>query len=310
MALAAAATSLGACSPVTGTSAPGDGGPTPNQGEASSTNPGSESVGDGGEASESTPLDGGDAASAIGGAVTFFAGGGSGAASTYQVIAAFDQVSGKSTAASPCGPTVNGCSYCDPTADGGASGNLEVNFVSAGTITIDDGAMILATLADDGDAEIAYETDSNLNPAIAWKPGDSLSVSASGGVQPAFSGSITAPADLAGVTPALSLESPVTVSVSTPFVVSWAPSADNGSMKLVLGTESLGNRATIGCTVPESTGQISVPASLLAMLAGGALGSGTVGLTKTVSSTVNGTGPDVVLLASPPRAQGQVTFSN
>ena len=139
MALAAAGASLGACSPTAGTSAPGDGGPTSNQGEASSTSPGPESGGGGGEASESTPLDGG-------------------------------------------GPKINGCSYCDPTADGGASGNLEVNFVSAGTITIDDGAMILATLADDGDAEVAYETDSNLNPGIAWKAGDSLSVVASGGV--------------------------------------------------------------------------------------------------------------------------------
>jgi hypothetical protein len=240
-----------------------------------------------------------------------FASGGSGPLSgAYTIVGAFDRGSGSlgGGAAGICEAPVGGCTYCNSHVDGGISGgNLMITLLSAGVLTVKDGTTTLGTLdyqADDagmGD----YEIDSNSDPTLTWAAGDTLSASATGGQIPAFSASITAPQDIAGLTPALSLTSTTTVSTGAPFVLSWTPSSDTGAqMVLVLGGFG-GGGGTASCTAADSAGSITVPVAVLQKLG---MGGGTMGLTKTVSKPVAVTGATVSIQASAPPVDGSVTF--
>lgn len=238
-----------------------------------------------------------------------FSSGGSGPLSgAYTIVGVFDRGSGTSGAgAQICDTPVGSCTYCNGHVDGGISGGtLMITLLSAGVLTVKDGTTTLGTLdyqADDagmGD----YEIDSNSDPTLTWAAGDTLSASATGGEIPAFSASITAPQDVAGLTPALSLVSSTTVSTSAPFVLSWTPSSDTGAqMELVLGGVSGGGTAS--CTAPDSAGSITVPVAILQKFG---MGGGTMGLTKTVSKPVAVTGASVKIQATAPAVDGSVTF--
>jgi hypothetical protein len=240
--------------------------------------------------------------------VSFQAGGGPASdPGAYTIVGAFDQISGTPPDEAPCGPAVGGCSLCAP-ADGGVKpGNLMINFVSAGTLTVKDGSNTLATLPFNADAGGTYEIDSDSTATLTWAVGDDLAVSATGGTIPAFSGSITAPSDFAGVTPTFSLLTPVPISESGGFTVTWTPSSDNGSITLVVGVAAEMNRVSIGCTVDESVGQIVVASSLLTQLAGFGDTTGTLTLSKTVKTKVSS---EVSLEASPVGLAGTFSFSN
>jgi hypothetical protein len=263
-----------------------------------------------------SPSSGGGSGSPSGGSSTTglisFAQGGGPDLDAYTVIALFAEGSGMVGAGStsPCAAPANGCMYCSSAVDAGSikPGNLNIMSLGAGTLTFKDDSKTLASLPYSS-AVGAYETSSVTQMSLTWPAGDTLSVAATGGAIPAFSASIPAPAAITGVTPALSLEKTLTTSDSGAFVVSWTPAADDGTMTLVLGFDVESHPGTIGCTAPQSDGTITVPASVVKELTGGAAGGGTASLSKTVSKPVSVTGASVKIQASPPQVSGSVMFN-
>jgi hypothetical protein len=254
-----------------------------------------------------SPSDGASAGPA--GLVAFYQGGGPDL-DAYSLVAAFDEASGKGGGGtSPCAAAEDGCMYCSSSADAGIKpGSLKIMFLGAGTLTFKDDAKTLATVMYSSTVG-AYDVSSVTQPSLAWASGDTLSVAASGGAIPAFSASIAAPSAITGVTPALSLEKTFNTSDSGPFVIHWTPSADDGTMSLVLGYDVEAHPGTVGCTAAESAGTITVPASVMKELTGGAAGSGTVSLNKSVTKPVSVTGASVKIQASPPGISGSVMFN-
>jgi hypothetical protein len=171
-------------------------------------------------------------------------------------------------------------------------------------MTFQDGTTTLATIPyvgdDAGDGD--YEIDSNSTPTLTWADGVTLTASATGAEIPAFTASITAPQDIAGLSPAFSLVAAVTIPTSSAFVVSWTPSTDDGQFSLVLGDLTGG---TAQCTGAESAGSLTVPTAILQQLG---TGGGTVTLEKTVSKPVPVTGATVTIQAVAPQVEGSVTF--
>jgi hypothetical protein len=242
----------------------------------------------------------GTGGSGLGGAVSFFTGGGS-TGGPFSVVAAFDHVTGTPTGYTPCEAPVGSCKYCGPI-EGGSG--LQVTFISAGALTVDDGSKTIATLDFDSQTGGDYDGTSTSTPSITWNPGDMLSVSAAGGMLPAFSGSVTAPQNIAGVNPALTLTGNATISTGSNFTLSWTPSSDDGQMKLVLASAT-SSFETVSCAGDESAGSFSVSSSLLRKLA---MGGGTAVLTKTVSKSVTVSGAQIAIQASSPQVAGSVTF--
>ncbi len=237
-----------------------------------------------------------------GGGAILFSGGPSFAGSFFDVEGGFDVVT-TSGGTYHCGATVGGCEYCPPLSAGDGAG-IQLTSASAGVLTLTDGSATLATLAAEAGS---YSVVSTSTPTLSWKPGDTLGVSVSGGQVPAFSVTLTAPQPLADVSPTLQPATffPLAVSVSKAFVISWTPSADNGTVRLVLGTTSP-NSGTIGCTVPESAGTVSIAPSVLANFSGKA--PGTVGVTKIVSKTVNAGAFAITVTAQPSDLVSPVTY--
>jgi len=247
----------------------------------------------------------GDAGPSIGGGIEFSAGAGPDA--FFDVVADFASITVTGTSHYSCDTAINGCQYCPPVptvpADGGVS--TVFTFLSAGTLTIDDNSSLLATLSYDADAGV-YSTFQAGDDSLSWNPGDSLNVVASGGQIAAFNASVTAPQLLSNVVPALSLTSAITVSLSSPFNISWTPSSDGASMNLVLGADSA-NGGTISCTGPESLGQFTVAASILANYAGAT--GGTASLTKSVTHSFDAGAAALEITADAPQATGSVTYT-
>jgi len=254
--------------------------------------------------------DGGSGATVTAGEVSFASGapsnGSSITAGAYTIVAVFDRGSGHLNGSSPCDAPVGNCTFCGGSDGGLTSGNLTIDLLGAGVITVKDGANTLATLPYDADdaGQGDYEIDSNGTPSLSWASGDTLSATATGGAIPAFSASITAPQDIAGLTPSLSLTTSATISTSSTLVVSWTPSSDDGQYVLVLANDTKAG-ATASCAVAESAGSVSVPASILQQLG---TGSGTASLTKTVSKPIAVTGATVSIQAVAPQVVGQVTY--
>lgn len=276
-----------ACSSSSGSSASGDGGETP----------GKDSGGGGGGTS-----------SEVAGGVSFLAGGTGIGSSPFLIDATFLKGSGTfKTSSAVCGTAVDGCQLCGVGDAGISSGTFQMTMESAGTITTKDGSKALTTLSYVS-AGTGGTYSSGTSAGLTWSPGDTLSATATGEAFPAFTGSVTAPKDIAGVQPALSLLKSVSAKASDAFVVSWTPSSDNATMQLVVG--GMSSSATIGCTADESAGKITVAASLLAGLPGLAGGSGTVSLTKQMSTSVNVAGVSSLFVqASAPKVSGLVSFT-
>jgi hypothetical protein len=256
----------------------------------------------GGSSSGSTADDGGVVTA---GAISFASGGSGVQAGAYTIVAVFDRGSGHLDGTSPCTAAVGNCQFCGgPDAGKTTPGNLQFSLLSAGTMTFQDGTATLATIPfvgdDAGDGD--YEIDSNSTPTLTWADGVTLSASATGGEIPAFSASITAPQDIAGLSPAFSLLTPVTIPTSSALVVSWTPSTDDAQFSLVLGDFSGG---TARCTGAESAGSLTVPTAILQQLG---TGGGTVTVEKTVSKPVPVTGATVTIQAEAPQVSGSVTF--
>jgi hypothetical protein len=229
----------------------------------------------------------------------------------YQIVGVFVTGSSSGTGGgSPCGAVVDSCQYCGGgTLDAGTV-HVAITEESAGTLTIDDGTAAIATLTYDSTEQI-YQSDSTQDgqSTAVWAPGDTLDVTASGAAFPAFTGSVKAPLSFTGVTPAFADESMLTVPTSG-LTVSWTPAGDSSQVKLLLGVDANLNSTSVSCTVADSAGKIVVPASLLAQLAANGDSSGTVGLTRTLTSTATASGgATVALTAQALEYTGQFTFS-
>jgi hypothetical protein len=128
---------------------------------------------------------------------------------------------------------------------------------SAGAITITDGTSTLATLMPPG-----YTASNATDATLTWTGGTTLSITAAGATVDAFSTSIVAPGQVAGLSPALT--SAITVPKSSDFVVSWTP-GKRACLEISFGLTQGTGLPHIGCAVDDSAGTLTVPASLLGM---------------------------------------------
>ncbi|MHB8419097.1 MAG: hypothetical protein ACYDCL_13550 [Myxococcales bacterium] len=223
------------------------------------------------------------------------------------------------TAAPGCQAGVGGntCCYAVPGAsDGGGSNTGDFN---AGTVTIEDNGATIGTTSWDPTFQL-YDTLSSTPPVtgvpepiiydatLAWKPGDVLSVSAAGyspGVGP-FSGSVVVPAALSGLNPSPSATNTVSISVSSPLVVTWTPQP-TGYVTVLLRANG-----AITCEAPYSAGTLTVPltnayGNVLSNFAAGGPGTFSI-LTGNITSATgtNATGAVTVMGVS---ATGLATYT-
>jgi hypothetical protein len=162
------------------------------------------------------------------------------------------------------GGTVSGsCCYEPPVTslgDGGiptlyAAGDISVTASGApiGTVSFSSGHYAL----------------SSSPSTFSWKPGDLLGVSAAGSTVDRFSASVQAPGLISGLSPALSLTSPIAITLASGWTVAWTKDTASGETMIVTVTPAGGPpRGEISCSVPDSAGTVSVPANLLANFAG------------------------------------------
>jgi hypothetical protein len=136
-----------------------------------------------------------------------------------------------------------------------SSGTTLPTLESAGTITVDDGTTTIGTLL-----PTDYVESSKTTPTFTWMGGDTLNVSATGATVDAFNLSVRAPRLLAAITPALT--SPLSVSISKDFVVSWKPSTEMCA-QVEFGFSQGATLPYIGCVADDSAGTITVPKALL-----------------------------------------------
>jgi hypothetical protein len=150
-----------------------------------------------------------------------------------------------------CGGTMVGaCCFGNPT------GKVHLP-LTAGTLTVTDGAKTLASLAS------PYVASSMSTATLTWKPGDTLLVAATGGGIDAFSISVGTPELLTGISPSLSAS--LAVSTSADLIVSWDPGAESCS-KITFGLSQGAGMPNIGCVADDSAGTLTVPKALLGML--------------------------------------------
>jgi hypothetical protein len=198
------------------------------------------------------------------------------------------------------------CAYAQPeitNPTGPGTSNAEPITASAGTITVTDlSDTANQTLGNFDFAGIGYYPLSSAEtPSLLWSPGDTLSVSASGGLVDGFSGMITAPAAFTDVSPGLTLTGQIVVSLATDFTVTWTPGpdADAGGIVTVDLFDPLG--FYIDCTVPDSAGSVTVPVAAfdLGLDAGEILSgdNGYVTLYRPVSETLSSDNATVTLTA-------------
>jgi hypothetical protein len=153
------------------------------------------------------------------------------------------------------GTKVGSCCYTPP------ASSLPT-FEPAGNITVADGSTTLVTMMPPG-----YTASSLSDATLQWKPGDTLTITASGGTVDAFTAMVTAPSHLVGLSPAFT--APLAVSLKSDLVVSWTPSSEPCA-QISFGLSQGAGLATIGCVVDDSAGTLTVPSSLLVRFTGAA----------------------------------------
>jgi hypothetical protein len=186
------------------------------------------------------------------------------------------------------------CAYSQPAIDLSAGGTEPIT-LSAGNLGIDDGATPIGALTFAG---LGYlPLSSAENPGVSWNPGDTLSVSADGGLVQAFFGAITAPPAFTGVTPALSLTGQVVISLAQDFTASWAPSVPGGGPSGETITLSLFDPSGfyVDCSAADESGSVTVPASALSSFLPG--DNGYVTLIRSASVQLSPPDATVVLTA-------------
>ncbi|MHB1843855.1 MAG: hypothetical protein ACYCWW_03340 [Deltaproteobacteria bacterium] len=168
--------------------------------------------------------------------------------------------------------------------DGGVptSGSL-----SAGDIAVSDGPTALGTLTYGAGSgtytplfSCGFGAQQGCDQSLSWSGGDQLAVAAPGSTVEAFQATVAAAPDFQNVSPSFS-NPPVTIPLGADFTVSWtAPSTSAGAQVSLLLTAEVcalppNNTAdgVILCQVPDATGSVTVPQTLLAHFHSGDFGS-------------------------------------
>jgi hypothetical protein len=164
------------------------------------------------------------------------------------------------------GGTVQGsCCYESAAAEAAYAKMVTADDVSAGAITLQDGARSLGSLP--FTAGKGYTPINSLTTAaVTWAPGDSLGVSAAGDASgvASFSGTVVAPAPLAGVTPALA--SGLTLARSSDFNLTWTANSGGTVLLSIIASAGATSDGLIRCTATGSSGSLTVPTALLTNL--------------------------------------------
>jgi hypothetical protein len=187
------------------------------------------------------------------------------------------------------------------TVDGGTTA-----LVSAGTITVKDGNTTIASLSPGANG--SYNASSYANPSLTWNPGDTLGVSAAGGTVHPFNGTITTPAPVTGVSPAMSSAN-ITISQSTDFTLSWTPSSSPGSQVTftLAAVQGGGLDGSVTCVVDDSAGSIIVSKTLLGRF-NRSDSPVILDLVRSTSSAAAGDNVTVALSSSGPDVSGGAQF--
>jgi len=138
-------------------------------------------------------------------------------------------------------------------------------YVSAGDIVVSDKGATLATLSFSATTGAYTGASSAQTASLMWAGGDTISMSGAGATVPAFTGSIVAPANFAGLAPALSTTA-TAVTRSAGWTLSWTPDTQSGEIVVLdlFPTGATASHPNIGCQVQDSTGTMNIASSLLA----------------------------------------------
>ncbi len=223
-----------------------------------------------------------------------------GQTTTYTATAAFFATpdGGASTSGSCTGTQAGSCCYTPPS-DGGTTGPTPTA-VSAGGITIKDGASTIGTMSPSGTTYTPL--NSTTTSSLRWNDGDSLNVSAAGDTVHAFNGNVTTVAAFANVSPALSFVPGTTISKSQNFTITWT--AGTGSVALVLAQTT--GAGVITCSATTDPGTMTVDKSLLANFTGL---TGTISLSRSITADASPDNADVSLVSST-ATSGATTYAN
>jgi hypothetical protein len=181
---------------------------------------------------------------------------GSGASQSFSVTAEFVPDVDAGTCADDC---------CAVSASGAtASGSF-----NAGEITIQDSTPTIGILSF-SDRTYTLSTSPTI---LRWQGGDTLGVSAFGGVVLPFSAVVTVPSAILGLNPSLA-DGPVAIATDSAWTLSWTPDSldlkaddwESEAMRMVLTD---GDAGQVLCNVADSVGTLTLPAALLAGLRSG-----------------------------------------
>jgi hypothetical protein len=270
---------------------------------SSSSNHGSGGGGDGGTSGDGAGGDAktGDCGSSSGG--TPYSGTLAAAETTggvFDIAGSFIATPDASATANTCpgsGTTSGSCCYEPPIVanDAGAVDAGTIAVFSAGTITIKDGTATLANLNPGTNGAYGITSGAS-NPTVKWTGGDTLAVSAAGATVEAFTGNLVTAVALAGVTPALSLQTATTVPLADPYVVSWTPGTATTVRVTLIVAKGMTEDGSISCSVDDSAGTVSFPTALLSKLTTG--DTGIISLTRTSLTTTTGSNATVQLAST------------
>jgi hypothetical protein len=212
-------------------------------------------------------------------------------ASVFSALAAFEAFD---NTVCPGGTQLGNCCYEPPPSSTGGTPTP----VSAGKITLADNGATIGTM----DFSPGYVLSSETTSTLTWAPGDSLNVSAAGATVDAFEGTVTAPGLISGVNPSLS--STITIPLASDWSISWTPDTLSGDLMIVnLLDRTLNNAIT--CSVQDSVGTVTFPATLLANF--NTADTGRVALSRSASTAPSVGNADVEILVGVDVA-GPATF--
>jgi len=126
---------------------------------------------------------------------------------------------------------------------------------------------------------------------VAFKPGDSLTVSAAGGSVGAFTETLTVPSLITVTAPVLT-SGKLDLPLGTDFDVTWT-NGGTGSVVVQIGGGTSTNSKLLTCRFDASKGAATVPVATLAELSGSAMGPLSIGKVESKQVTV---GPSTVTL--------------
>ena len=180
------------------------------------------------------------------------------------------------------GPSIGTDGPC--TAYNGAGAAMAT--LDAGAITVS-GTLSPITLSVSG-TPAKYQTAAQV-PDPVFSAGATITIAGAGGPDiPAFNGTLTAPADVAGFTPPSSLS-------RAGYTATWTAGSGPGMWVMVVGTDQSTSTTLVICRVPDN-GSFAIPASTFALLPP-AENTGGVNVARVAETDVDVTNARVSLIA-------------